>query len=424
MINRPVIAARLRLRRLLSVALVGIAAFGVWSGGAPAAASERIELGPRPFDLLERLEEGPLKQALAACIDRPARRTDFSIAHRGAPLQFPEHSLESYRAAHVQGAGVQECDVTFTKDRALVCRHAQCDLHRTTNILATPLAAKCSEPFTPADPTTGREASAKCCASDLTLAEFKSLEAKMDAADPSATRVEDYMNATAPWRTDLYSPGTLMSHRESIALFQRLGVKMTPELKRPEVSMPFEGAYRYTDYADQMIQEYRDAGVPPERVYPQSFDLEIVRHWIAAHPDFADRVVFLDSGPWRDPGMDAAIARLPELAAEGVRIVAPPIWVLIAVEDGRIAPSAYAKAAQAAGLRIIAWTLERSGPLAGGGGWYYQTVADLIDDDGDMLKVLDVLAREVGVDGVFSDWPATVSFYASCRLGAPAGAAD
>ena len=48
------------------------------------------------------------------------------------------------------GAGIQECDVTFTNDRQLVCRHDQCDLHTTTNILLTPLAAKCSQPFAPA----------------------------------------------------------------------------------------------------------------------------------------------------------------------------------------------------------------------------------------------------------------------------------
>ena len=54
------------------------------------------------------------------------------------------------------GAGVVECDVTFTKDRQLVCRHSQCDLHTTTDILAVPeLAAKCSEPFTPADAAAG-----------------------------------------------------------------------------------------------------------------------------------------------------------------------------------------------------------------------------------------------------------------------------
>ena len=32
----------------------------------------------------------------------------------------------------------------------------------------------------------------------------------------------------------------------------------------------------------------------------------------------------------------------------------------------------------------------------------------------DMLTTLDVLAQEVGVLGVFSDWPATVTFYANC----------
>jgi glycerophosphoryl diester phosphodiesterase len=31
-----------------------------------------------------------------------------------------------------------------------------------------------------------------------------------------------------------------------------------------------------------------------------------------------------------------------------------------------------------------------------------------------MMKVLDVLARNVGIRGIFSDWPATVSYYANC----------
>jgi glycerophosphoryl diester phosphodiesterase len=31
-----------------------------------------------------------------------------------------------------------------------------------------------------------------------------------------------------------------------------------------------------------------------------------------------------------------------------------------------------------------------------------------------MYKALDALAREVGIVGIFSDWPATVSYYASC----------
>ena len=31
-----------------------------------------------------------------------------------------------------------------------------------------------------------------------------------------------------------------------------------------------------------------------------------------------------------------------------------------------------------------------------------------------IMVLLDVLAREVGVLGVFSDWPATVTYYANC----------
>src|SRR5687768_599911 len=92
------------------------------------------------------------------------------------------------------------------QDRQLVCRHAQCDLHTTTNILAKPeLAAKCSQGFSPADPATSKKATAKCCTSDITLAEFRTLTAKMDAANANATTVADYMRGTAPWRTDLYS---------------------------------------------------------------------------------------------------------------------------------------------------------------------------------------------------------------------------
>ena len=83
---------------------------------------------------------------------------------------FPEHTKESYEAAARMGAGIVECDVTFTKDKALVCRHAQNDLHTTTNILATPLAAKCTKGFTPHDPVANTPASAECRTSDITLA--------------------------------------------------------------------------------------------------------------------------------------------------------------------------------------------------------------------------------------------------------------
>lgn len=397
----------------------GLAAQAVAIGSLYAQTDSRVTLGPRPFYLVEDMDQSELKTALEQCAG-PFRRARFSIGHRGAPLQFPEHTRESYEAAARMGAGIVECDVTFTKDRQLVCRHAQCDLHTTTNILAVPeLAAKCAEPFTPADPQAGTEASAKCCTSDLTLAEFKTLHGKMDASDPNATTVEQYLRGTAPWRTDLYAPGTLMTHAESIELFRRLGVGFTPELKKPEVAMPFEGDYTQEDYAQQLIDEYKAAGIDPADVFAQSFDLDDVRYWIANAPEFGPRAVYLDDR-YGDPRFDRTEPStlqpsMAELAVEGVRIIAPPLWVLLDLDDDqRIVPSAYAKAAKAAGLEIITWTLERSGPLAGGGGWYYRSVAPAIDNDGDMLTVLDVLARQVGIRGIFSDWPATVTYYANC----------
>ncbi len=376
----------------------------------------KVQVGPRPYFLVNDMDEGKLKWELRQCSEGPFRRSDFSIGHRGAALQFPEHTKESYLAAARMGAGVIECDVTFTRDRELVCRHSQCDLHTTTNILATELAAQCSVP--PEFDAAGNlvnAAAIKCCTSDITLAEFKTLQGKMDAANKSATTIEEYMNATPGYRTDLYAGnGTLMTHAESIELFKRLGVKMTPELKAPSVEMPYEGDYTQEEYAQQMIDEYWQAGVSPGRVFPQSFNLEDVLYWLAAEPDFGEQGVYLDD--INSPDEAPTPAELQALVDQGVRIIAPPLFALVTLDArGEIVPSEYARNAKAVGLDIIAWTLERSGPLATGGGWYYQSIADAIDNDGDMLTLLDVLAKDVGVLGVFSDWPGTVTYYANCK---------
>jgi len=382
---------------------------------AHAAPSDSVQLGPRPFWLAGNMDEGPLKKKLQSCDVRQFKPSNFSIGHRGAPLQFPEHTRESYRAAARMGAGILECDVAFTKDRELVCRHAQNDLHTTTNIVAVPeLNAKCTQPFVPADPDTGSPANAECRTSDITLAEFKSLKGKMDAFDPTATTPQAYLGGTADWRTDLYaSRGTLMTHRESIELFQTLGVKFTPELKSPVVKMPFEGSYSQQDYARQMIQDYIDAGVKPEHVWPQSFNLEDILYWVDETPEFGRQAVLLDqSTPTQQ---NTSSTYMESLKSRGINVIAPALWKLLTLDsDGVIVPSTFAQNARAADLDIIAWTVERSGPLDSGGGWYYQTVTDAIDNDGDVLTVIDVLAKSVGVIGIFSDWPATTTFYANC----------
>jgi glycerophosphoryl diester phosphodiesterase len=385
-----------------------------------------VQLGPRPFFLIDDMADGALKDKLKSCANRSFRKTPFSIGHRGAALQFPEHTLQSYLAGARQGAGILECDVTFTKDKELVCRHSQCDLHTTTNIVDTPLGAQCTQPFAPAEfdaqGNRTKAAGALCCTSDLTLAEFKTLRGKMDAANPSARTAAEYLGGTATFRTDLYSgptSGTLLSHKESIELFKTLRVKMTPELKTPSIPMPYDsdgdgvGDYSQGDFAQQMIDEYKAAGVRPSEVFAQSFLIDDIRYWIANEPKFGKQAVYLDDAE--------TVADLPsatelgDYKAEGINIVAPPTFALLTASGAEIVPSQYAIDAKAAGLEIIAWTLERSGILAdGGNGFYYQTFDSAVTREGDTLRVLDVLARQVGIKGIFSDWPATVTYYANC----------
>lgn len=385
------------------------------------AASAAVDLGDRPAWLVADMREGPLRDELASCLARPARRTAFSIGHRGAGIVYPEHTLEAYEAAYRMGAGMLECDVTFTADGELVCRHAQNDLATTTDILLTPLAAKCVRPFTPARlDATGRvvrRAEAECRTSELTLAEFKTLRGKIDEFDPAASTAEEFVAAPArpprPGFDSRLERGTLLTHAESIALFARLGVGMTPELKEASVALPFAGLTREA-LAQRLIDDYVAAGVPPSRVWPQSFDRRDVQYWIAQEPEFGAQAVLLDDAGWRFGAPSAR--RLSRYREAGIRYWAPPLFLLLDLDRaGRIVPSRTALRARGAGLEIVAWTLERSGDLsAPNNGFYYQTIDSAVAREGDVLTVLDVLAREVGVRGVFSDWPATVSFYASC----------
>jgi glycerophosphoryl diester phosphodiesterase len=372
---------------------------------------------PRPLFLIDLMAPGPLKDKLAACSGQPVQRTLFSIGHRGAPLMFAEHTVESNRAAARMGAGILECDVTFTKDKELVCRHAQNDLHTSTNILATDLAATCIAPFTPA--AGDAKATAECRTSDVTLEQFRTLKGKMDGADATATTLDAFMNGSPRWRTDLYATeaGTLMTHAESIQLFKSLGAKFTPELKSPSVEMPFDG-FSQEAYAQKMIDEYKAAGIPASDVWAQSFNLDDVLYWIKAEPEFGKQAVYLVDAD-KIEGFDNMKPEtwghdLADLHGKGLNYIAPPLFVLVTLEDGKIVPSAYAKAAKDAGLKIITWSLERSGPLNAGGGGYYRTITPAVTGSGVMYELVDVLAQQVGVVGIFSDWPGTVTYYANC----------
>ena len=175
-----------------------------------------------------------------------------------------------------------------------------------------------------------RPARARCCTSDLTLAEFLRLEGRMDAANRDATDVAQYLDATPRWRTDLYSnAGTLMTHADSIALFDELGVAMVPELKQPMVEMPWQGEYSQRDYALDLLAAYQQADIGPDRVQMQSFDqhltelyragtisLEVAKIAASNPSDFERALNFSDVSTMSEPQM-ATGGDLPGLELDG-----------------------------------------------------------------------------------------------------------
>lgn len=382
-----------------------------------------IALDPRPYYIINNMTESPLKDKLKSCENGPFQVTGFSIGHRGGgTLQFPEETVESTMAGARMGAGILECDVAFTADRGLVCRHSLCDLHSTTNILLHPeLAKKCTIPFTPANATS--PAKALCCTSDITTAEYQTLCGKQDGFNASATNVEDYQSGAPVWRTELYDTcGTVMTLDSYITLVDSLPGhrNFTPELKTPpaQVPMPFKG-YTQEQYARDMINAFIKRGIAPNRVWAQSFNPPDIFQWLKEYPAFGKQAVYLDEAGETPDTYKTAVARLPMLKKQGVNIIAPPFGYLLSTsaDNKTIIPSSYATTAKRAGLDIIPWSFERSGPLgnvAKTGEYYYSNIAQAIHYDGQMYEVLDVLARQIGIKGIFSDWSSTVTYYANC----------
>jgi glycerophosphoryl diester phosphodiesterase len=169
-----------------------------------------------------------------------------------------------------------------------------------------------------------------------------------------------------------------------------------------------------------MIDEFKAAGVNPRNVFAQSFNKDDLLYWVRNEPRFGRQAVFLDSiDPTVNPPIPRlTLAELKELKRQGVRIIAPPMFALLAVEQGEIVPSQYARDIRGLGFDIITWTFERSDLRQGAApaGFYYlfDPFGEVVKKDSDMYLALDALAREVGIRGIFSDWAATVTYYANC----------
>merc|ERR550539_1426048 len=103
---------------------------------------------------------------------------------------------------------------------------------------------------------------------------------------------------------------------ESIELIKKWGAKFTPELKTPQVEMPYEGTYTQEDYAQQMIDEYIEAGVDQSDVWPQSFLWDDVVYW-NSNTDFKQSVALVGTYEDYDISAEDFETKVSEIKAAG-----------------------------------------------------------------------------------------------------------
>lgn len=152
------------------------------------------------------------------------------VGHRGAGGYVPEHTLASYSLAISQGADYIEPDLVSTKDGVLIARHEP-NLINTTDVSEHPeFADRKKTILVDGAPDTG------WFASDFTLAEIKTLYAKQQFAERSTRWNHRY-------RIPTFTEVIELAKRRTRQLNRTIGVY--PETKHPTwhaaQGLPLEG---------------------------------------------------------------------------------------------------------------------------------------------------------------------------------------
>ncbi len=320
----------------------------------------------------------------------PAAVETLVIAHRGASGYLPEHTIAAKAMAYAQGADYIEQDLVMTKDDEIIVLH---DHHLdTVSNVATLYPGRARD-------------DGRYYAVDFTLAEIRELSVteRFDIRDGAVT-------AVFPDRFPL-NQSTFKVHTfaEEIELVQGLNrstgqsVGIYPEIKSPAFHRA-EGK----DIARRVLEVLRTYGYthPSDKVFLQCFDpyeLVRIREDLLPAMNMDLRLVQL-------------IAYSREFAAmttaEGIRQVAeyavgigPSMHLLIDQDSdaGNLEVSELLKLAHSAGLVVHPYTFRRE----------RNQIPSYAKDFEDLL---DIFINQLGVDGVFTDFPdRTVHFLESSR---------
>jgi glycerophosphoryl diester phosphodiesterase len=322
------------------------------------------------------------------CMPRGGGEPSFPIviAHRGASGERPEHTLGAYQLGIDQGADFIEPDLVMSKDGVLVCRHEN-EISETTDVASRSefLSRRATKQIDGQDFT-------GWFVEDFTLAELKTL------------RCIERLAQIRPSNMAYNGTEQIPTFAEVMALAKAAQVGVYPELKHPS-----HHHSRGLDPVAALATALREGGfgAHPDRVFVQCFEIGALKAFSQATANqFACiQLISAEGGPADDPAQTYA-NMLTDEGLAAIKTYAVGIGVqksLIIPRDSAdrsLAPTDLVARAHAAGLKVHAWTFRSentflpeelragSDPTARGDG---------------RAEVTAFL--ELGVDGVFSDFP-------------------
>lgn len=309
------------------------------------------------------------------------------IAHRGASGLRPEHTLAAYELAIAQGADYIEPDLVMTRDGVLIARHEN-EISTTTDVASRPEFATRRTTKT----IDGRKVTG-WFTEDFTLAELKTLRVKerlpqlrRNSADYdgqfAVPALEEILQLLRRKRQETGRVVGLYPETKHPSYFRQIGLPMEEKL----VALLHRYGYRGKS-APVFIQSFEVANLKYLR---QITDLPLIQ----LLDERGQPYDFQSAG---DPRTYADLATPQGLAqiatyAQGIG----PAKGLILPRDpaGRWkAPTTLVADAHAAGLKVHPWTFRDEKMFL---------PADCPDAATEIRRFL-----QLGVDGVFTDFPAT-----------------
>jgi glycerophosphoryl diester phosphodiesterase len=313
------------------------------------------------------------------------------IAHRGASGYRPEHTLASYALAIEQGADFIEPDLVATQDGYLVARHEPL-LDATTDVLQRPeFASRRSTKHLDGKPVTG------FFASDFTLLEIKQLR----AIQPNPARGKQYDG-----QLEIPTLEEILDLLEAQSAAHKRSIGIYPETKHPAfhvaLGLPLEDRL-----LDALRRRQLDRADAP--VFIQSFESANLQYLhsrtkVRLVQLFDDNVVYYDSTGTKvaavriphfgDPRGGTLPHNLADIAKYAYAVGPYKRHILRDTGDAMLLRTNLIERAHAVNLRVHAYTFRDE--LA--------TLAPQYQNDPQREYVQ---YFELGIDGVFSDFPDT-----------------